>query len=152
VLYIVNMDFYERCYSCFQTKHLVGCNKCVYKICEMCILHDMFSTLVPQLCRHEGCIYDNAGHVCYVCSLHEPLVEYNCGTCNGCHSVPITSLSRGMNELVNKSGIFEKQPEKINHKMVHYRILNIDTGAVSVGSLWTVNPRSCNASDDTMSL
>lgn len=136
-------DYYNKCYICFRTNILIKCHRCVYSICEKCVLNEKVSTAIPGLCRHEECIYsylssDEANRQnCFVCSMKETTIEFVCGTCGANSSVSINKLENGIKESL-RDGIFEKSSDIINQKLIYYPVTDIDSNEVSLDHFWEI--------------
>lgn len=138
------MSFFESCYICFSKENLVSCSRCVYHICERCIINEKFSVLKPHLCKHDECAYEylteeeKEDQHCYACSKKSTVIEYHCGTCRNLTKMDIKHLKKGILSQVTKTGTFERMAFNIQQKVVYYLIRDIDSDVCSMKSFWHV--------------
>lgn len=137
-------EFYQHCYVCFETENLIRCHRCVYRICERCILDEKISTVSPSLCRHDDCAYSYLTEEeikrqnCFVCSKKGVDVRFQCGTCGSPSSIPLSDLEGTIQKLATQ-GTFEKKASIIDQKIIYFNIKDIDTGEIITIRFWHVD-------------
>jgi hypothetical protein len=144
------MGEFACCYVCYRDDMLVKCHQCVYSICEVCILHEKFSIVIPTLCRHESCQYvylddtEKKAQHCFACVKKKVIVEFKCGTCLIPTRVEMDDMREGIKVISSRSGIFKRVPPVFNHTLVYYTIKDNDTGDIDLGMFWDVPKPPCN--------
>jgi hypothetical protein len=153
-LYIM-CDYYARCYGCFSEDLLIKCDRCVYNICKVCILHDEFSTVVPALCKHDECAYtyldekEKSDQHCYACSLKPVSVKYRCRTCNLSSGIDVGELTEAIKLKATQTGVFERVTDIFNHSLVFYTVLDLENGTTKIEKFWQVPHQKSTFNPDT---
>lgn len=124
------------CYVCFSKDKLLDCNRCVYKVCESCIVMGRFVTMKVAFCRHPGCFYDhlssgeNEKRNCFVCRVSTPpCFFWRCQTCQNHLQIDVDRVRETIKTITMDSPnrCWKRQLE-FNNEILYFTILDIDSG------------------------